>query len=53
MDNDFSIRKSVEYRPRGTMTAFDLGNDFEEWKDTTEDDVPKFILRDSVRTMTI
>ncbi len=53
MDDEFAGRKFDEYRPRGTMTAFDLVNDFEEWKDTTEDDVPKVLMRDSVRTMTI
>lgn len=35
------------------MTAFDLVNDLDQWKDTNEGDVPKILLRDSVRSMTI
>lgn len=52
-NDDFQGRKKNEYLPRGTMTAFDLVNDLDQWNDTNESDVPKILLRDSVRSMTI
>lgn len=39
-DTEFSHRPS-QHQPRGTIAGFDFVNDFEEWKDTTEEDIPK------------
>jgi hypothetical protein len=44
-EDEFTQRSS-EYKPRGTLAEFDLVNDFEEFKETTMEDIPKLHVRE-------